>query len=106
MAHPDEKQPFVKSEPADGSIPIPIAAVPARTRAPLVPRWARILIRLVLVAWLCTVLRKWTMANVDVVLEAHEAQWIASALSGSSWTASHPRRHKVLFGKKAEQKFL
>lgn len=104
MAHPDEKQPFVKSEPADGSIPIPIAAVPARVRAPLVPRWARILLRVALVAWVCVVLRKWTMANVDVVLEAHEGQWLASALSGAH--TGHPRRHKILFGKKAEQKFL
>lgn len=104
MAHPDEKQPFVQSEPADGSIPIPIAAVPARTRAPLVPRWARILIRVSLVAWVCVVLRQWTMANVDAVLEAHEGQWIASALSGAH--TAHPRRHKILFGKKAEQKFL
>ncbi|EIW61207.1 Zn-dependent exopeptidase [Trametes versicolor FP-101664 SS1] len=44
------------------------------------------------------------MANVDVVLEAHEGQWLASALAGAH--TGHPRRHKILFGKKAEQKFL
>ncbi|KAI9000854.1 Zn-dependent exopeptidase [Trametes punicea] len=108
MADLDEKRPLVKSEPVD-EIPIPVAAAPPRPRrAPLVPRWVRLLLKLALVAWCWLSLRNYMRAKVDSVLEMHEARWLASALSDSRPAMlGHPhRRGKVLFGKKAEQKFL
>ncbi|KAI0677384.1 Zn-dependent exopeptidase [Trametes maxima] len=43
--------------------------------------------------------------NVAVVLDKHEAQWLGSAFADSPAGHGH-YRGKVLFGKKAEQKFL
>ncbi|KAH9850749.1 Zn-dependent exopeptidase [Lenzites betulinus] len=101
----DEKQPFIKTEPAPDEIPVPAAAVPSRPAAPRVPRWARILLKVALVTWFAVSVRTWARANVDVVLEAHEAQWLAGAFS-DSFAGHHARPRKILFGKKAEQKFL
>ncbi|KAI0638348.1 Zn-dependent exopeptidase [Trametes polyzona] len=88
-------------------IPVPAAAVSPRPRTPLVPRWAHILARVALLAWCWVNLNAWVKHNVDVVLEAHEGQWLADAFA-DSWTFvdHHPRGRKVLFGKKAEKKFL
>ncbi|KAL7282530.1 hypothetical protein ACG7TL_004001 [Trametes sanguinea] len=107
MADIEEQKPLIKDEPAD-EIPIPAAAAPSRPRAPLVPRWARLLLKLSLLLWGFVALRRSVKTNVDAILEAHQAQWLAEAFSDSPAMAwGHPhRRRKVLFGKKAEQKFL
>ncbi|KAI0832592.1 Zn-dependent exopeptidase [Trametes gibbosa] len=102
----DEKRPFVKTEPGLNEIPVPAAAVPSRPAAPRVPRWAQILLKVALVTWFWVSVRTWARANVDVVLEAHEAQWLATAFSGSVEDHHVWRSRKILFGKKAEQKFL
>ncbi|CDO76560.1 hypothetical protein BN946_scf184982.g19 [Trametes cinnabarina] len=107
MADVEEKKPLVKDEPVD-EIPIPAAATPPRRRAPPVPRWARLLLKFSMLAWAFVALRRSVRGNVDALLEIHGAQWIADAFSDAPEMAwGHPHRpHKVLFGKKAEQKFL
>ncbi|KAI0775950.1 Zn-dependent exopeptidase [Trametes elegans] len=109
MPDVDEKKPFVKAEPAD-EIPIPAAAVLPRPRAPCVPRWLQFVLKLAFVAWLALTVRTWTRANVDKVVEMYEAEWLASAFADAPMPAvRHPHRRphrKVLFGKKAEEKFL
>ena len=106
MAIPDDEKPLirVKSEPLD-EIPIPAAAVPPRPRAPRVPGWVRLVLKLVLLVGVWAVVSRNVKKNVDAMVEMQGPHWIASAFSDSP-VGRHPRRRKVLFGKKAEQKFL
>ncbi|KAI0353001.1 Zn-dependent exopeptidase [Trametes cingulata] len=104
MADLDKKQPFIKSEPVD-EIPPPAAAAAPRPRARRVPRWLTFVLKLAVLAWCWVSMRNWLKGDVDAVIERHQAQWLASAFSDTP--DGHPHRHrKVLFGKKAEQKFL
>ncbi|KAI0375808.1 Zn-dependent exopeptidase [Pilatotrama ljubarskyi] len=104
MADLDEKQPFIKSEPVD-EIPPPAAAATPRPRKRRVPKWLTFVLKLAVLAYCWVSLRSWLKVNVDAVVERHQAQWLASAFSDTP--VGHPHhRGKVLFGKKAEQKFL
>ncbi|KAI0335634.1 Zn-dependent exopeptidase [Cubamyces sp. BRFM 1775] len=108
MAIPDEEKPLirVKNEPLD-EIPIPAAAVPPRPRARRVPGWVRMVLKLVLLVGVWAVVSRNVKQNVDAMVEMQGPRWIAGAFSESdSPLGRHPRRRNVLFGKKAEQKFL
>ncbi|KAI0650574.1 Zn-dependent exopeptidase [Trametes meyenii] len=104
MADPNDERPFIKNEPVD-EIPVPAAAVPPRPRAPSAARWLRMLLKLAVMACMFVSLRRWMQANVAVVLDKYEAQWLGSAFADSPPGRGH-QRGKVLFGKKAEHKFL
>ena len=101
MADYNEKSPR-RGKHAD-EIPVPVAALPARTPSVTrVQRALKCILKLAIVAWLVVWVSRWSRTMSERELDAHEGRWVGRVFSQAhTWSP-----FKVPYGKKAEKLFL